>query len=107
MSSALSSVFTLDVNFDKAPDILLRVTPADRVLVLLTEPGAAAAPDGEAAFTVAKMRVRDPALETKASQATIGRTITRKVMRERAALLSQDAAADPELRAVESILSQG
>jgi adenylate cyclase len=106
MSTALSSVFTLDVIFEKAADILLRVTPADRVLVLLVEPGATPA-GGEPQFKVAKMRVRDPAVEAKATQTTIGRTITRKVMRERAALLSQDAAADPELGAVESILSQG
>ncbi len=106
MSTALSSVFTLDVIFDKAVDILLHVTPADRVLVLLAEPGTGAG-GAEPQFKVARMRVRDPALEAKATQTTIGRTITRKVMRERAALLSQDAAADPELRAVESILSQG
>ena len=107
MSTALSSVFTLDVIFEKAADILLRVTPADRVLVLLTETGDPTPPGGEVGFRVAKMKVRDPALETKATQTTIGRTITRKVMRERAALLSQDAAADPELGAVESILAQG
>jgi len=106
MSTALSSVFTLDVIFDKVVDILLHVTPADRVLVLLAEPGRGAE-GAEPQFKVARMRVRDPALEAKATQTTIGRTITRKVMRERAALLSQDASADPELRSVESILSQG
>jgi hypothetical protein len=85
MSTALSSVFTLDIIFEKAADILLRVTPADRVLVLLTEPGTTPA-GGEPQFKVAVMKVRDPALEAKATKTTIGRTITRKVMRERAAL---------------------
>jgi adenylate cyclase len=53
------------------------------------------------------MRLRRPELEAAAARITIGRTITRKVMRERSALLSQDAAADAELAAVASILSQG
>ena len=39
MSSTLSSVFNLNATFEKATDILLRVTPADRVLALLTSPG--------------------------------------------------------------------
>jgi adenylate cyclase len=107
MSTTLSSVFTLEAIFDKAADILLRVTPADRVLVLVTESGEPVAPSGDAPLKVAAMRVRRPELQTKATNATIGRTVTRKVMRERAALLSQDAAADRELAAVQSILSQG
>ena len=107
MSTALSSVFNLEAIFEKAADILLRVTPADRVLVLLTESGDGADQSGEASLKVAAMKVRRPELEAKATQTTIGRTITRKVMRERAALLSQDAAADPELAAVQSIVAQG
>ena len=102
MSTTLSSVFTLDLIFEKAADILLRATPADRVL-LLVRPGGEAV---DADLSVAAMKVRRPELATKASQATIGRTITRKVMRERAALLSQDAAADATL-ASESIVLQG
>lgn len=105
MSTTLSSVFNLDVIFEKAADILLRVTPADRVLVLITEAGAVQ--DGDAGLQVAAMKVRRPELQAKATHTTIGRTITRKVMRERAALLSQDAAADQELAAVQSIASQG
>jgi adenylate cyclase len=107
MSTTLSSVFTLDVIFEKAADILLRVTPADRVLVLVTEAGDVIAPGGEANLKVAAMRVRRPEVEARANQTTIGRTVTRKVMRERAALLSQDAAADRELASVQSIVSQG
>jgi len=38
---------------------------------------------------------------------TIGRTITRKVMKDRVALLSQDAAADEQFAGVDSIVSQG
>jgi adenylate cyclase len=53
------------------------------------------------------MKVRRPELKDRAAHTTIGRTVTRKVMRERAALLSQDAAADRELAAVQSIQLQG
>ena len=105
MSNALGSVFDLEAIIDKATDILLRVTPADRILVLLNEAGQA--PDDDMSLKVVAMKVRDPKLEAKAKQTRIGRTITRKVMRERAALLSQDAAADPEFANVQSILSQG
>src|SRR5262249_51825780 len=81
MSTALSSVFNLDDIFEKAVDILLRVTPADRVLVLLTQ--GADGPGEMPELKVAKMRVRTPALEAKATHTTIGRTVTRKVIRER------------------------
>ena len=107
MSKTLGSVFNLDAIFEKATDILLRVTPADRVLALLTDPGKGSASGEEIGLKVVSMKVRDPGLQTRASHTSIGRTITRKVMRERAALLSQDAAADPEFAAVQSILSQG
>ena len=103
LSTTLSSVFALDSIFDKAADILLRVTPADRALLLVTPGGGS---NEEADLDVAALRVRRPELQTKATRATISRTVTRKVMRERAALLSQDAAADASL-ASESILSQG
>ena len=106
LSTTLSPVFTLDVIFEKAADILLRVTPADRVLVLVTKGDVVTAAAGEADLKVAAMKVRRPELETKATQTTIGRTITRKVMRERAALLSQDAAADASL-ASESVVLHG
>ena len=106
MSTTLSSVFAPDAIFEKAADILLRATPADRVLVLVTQGGETIAAGREADLKVAAMKVRQPDLETKAIQTTIGRTITRKVMRERAALLSQDAAADATL-ASESVMLQG
>jgi len=50
---------------------------------------------------------RDEKLEAHARKMTIGRTITRKVMKDRVALLSQDAAADEQFAGVDSIVSQG
>ncbi len=109
MSKTLGSVFNLDAIFDKATEIIFRATPADRVVALLTDDGGerVSGIDDDARLHVVSMRVRDEKREAQAKQQTIGRTITRKVMRERAALLSQDAIADTEFANVHSIVSQG
>lgn len=104
MSQTLGSVFDLDLIFEKATDIIFRVTPAARVVALLRDerPGA----DSELLRPVA-MRVRDEKLTATAKSLTIGRTITRKVMQERVALLSQDVTADEQFAGVNSIIAQG
>ncbi|MEJ7712282.1 MAG: GAF domain-containing protein [Pyrinomonadaceae bacterium] len=105
MSQTLGSVFDLQTIFDKATEIIFRVTPADRVVALL-----AAEPDAQSSDVSLQpiaLRLRDEQLSAHAKNLTIGRTITRQVMRDRVALLSQDAAADERLRGVESIVSQG
>lgn len=106
MSQTLGSVFDLDAIFGKATEIIFRVTPADRVVALLAD-GGADAQSADAALQPIALRVRDEQLAVHAKNLTIGRTITRRVMRDRVALLSQDAAADERLRGVESIVSQG
>jgi adenylate cyclase len=103
MSRTLGSVFDLKSIFDKATDIIFRVTPADRVVALLNS---GSGPSNSMLQPIS-MRVRDTRLAEQAAKLSIGRTITRKVMQERVALLSQDAAADERLRGVESIVSQG
>ncbi|HEV2707476.1 MAG TPA: adenylate/guanylate cyclase domain-containing protein [Pyrinomonadaceae bacterium] len=109
MSKTLGSVFNLDAIFAKATQVIFDATPADRVVALLRdERAASAAANGdEPELRVVALRVREGGREAQAKQQTIGRTITRKVMRERAALLSQDAAADREFAGVHSIVSQG
>ena len=107
MSKALGAGFDLDRIFKMATDIIFRSTPADRVVALLadgivTEQNA----DDAKLFPIAT-RARDEKLEQHARKMTIGRTITRKVMKERVALLSQDAAADEQFAGVDSIVSQG
>src|SRR5256885_8841169 len=96
MSKALGQGFDLDKIFKKATDIIFRSTPADRVIALLTE-GAVSEQDSDDAklFPIAT-RARDEKLEAHARKMTIGRTITRKVMKDKVALLSQDAAADEQ-----------
>jgi adenylate cyclase len=105
MSKTLGSVFDLQAIFAKATDIIFRVTPADRVVALLTD--GTADENGDTALKPIATRARDERLEAHAKRLTIGRTITRKVMKDRVALLSQDAAAEAQFAGVESIVSQG
>ncbi|HLL72639.1 MAG TPA: adenylate/guanylate cyclase domain-containing protein [Pyrinomonadaceae bacterium] len=110
MSQTLGSVFDLDLIFEKATDIIFRVTPADRVVALLADEQdeeAGGDDDDDGGLRPVAMRLRDEKLATRAKSLTIGRTITRKVMRERVALLSQDAAADEQFAGVNSIIAQG
>ena len=102
MSKTLGSVFDLNAIFEKATDIIFRSTPADRVVALLAEDGRE-----DANLTPIAVRARDNKLEAHARKLSIGRTITRKVMKERVALLSQDAASDEQFAGVDSIVSQG
>jgi adenylate cyclase len=107
MSKALGSGFDLDKIFKKATDIIFRSTPADRVIALLAEGVVTEQNADEAKLFPIATRARDEKLEAFAKKMTIGRTITRKVMREKVALLSQDAAADEQFAGVDSIVSQG
>jgi adenylate cyclase len=104
MSKTLGSVFDLNAIFEKATDIIFRSTPADRVVALLAEDGNNG---DDANLTPIAVRARDNKLEAHARRLSIGRTITRKVMRDRVALLSQDAASDEQFAGVDSIVSQG
>jgi adenylate cyclase len=103
MSKTLGSVFDLNAIFEKATDIIFRSTPADRVVALIAETDGAE----DANLTPIAMRARDNTLEAHARKLSIGRTITRKVMKDRVALLSQDAASDEQFAGVDSIVSQG
>ncbi|HLA10290.1 MAG TPA: adenylate/guanylate cyclase domain-containing protein [Pyrinomonadaceae bacterium] len=106
MSKTLGSVFDLDAIFAKATDVIFRSTPADRVVALLAEGDGSTSPEDQELNPIA-MRARDEKLEDHARRLSIGRTITRKVMKDKVALLSQDAAADEQFAGVDSIVSQG
>jgi adenylate cyclase len=106
MSKTLGSVFDLDAIFAKATDIIFRSTPADRVVALLAE-GNGTEDLEDLNLNPIAMRARDQKLNDHARKLTIGRTITRKVMKDRVALLSQDAASDEQFAGVDSIVSQG
>src|SRR5262252_2331016 len=107
MSKALGSGFDLDRIFKMATDIIFRSTPADRVVALLSDGLVTDQNADDAKLFPIATRARDEKLEAHARKMTIGRTITHKVMKDRVALLSQDAAADEQFAGVDSIVSQG
>ncbi len=106
MSKSLGTVFDLKEIFEKATDLIFRGTPADRVVALLADETL----DGKildySMFPLA-VRTRDEKIAKLTEKLTLSRTITQKVMREKVALLSQDATTDAQFLGAESIVSQG
>jgi adenylate cyclase len=106
MSKTLGTVFDLKEIFVKATDLIFRGTPAERVVALLADETI----DGKildySLYPIA-VRARDAKLENLTEKLTISRTITQKVMRDKVALLSQDAKTDAQFGGAESIVAQG
>ncbi|MEP6946463.1 MAG: adenylate/guanylate cyclase domain-containing protein [Acidobacteriota bacterium] len=106
MSKTLGTVFDLKEIFEKATDLIFRGTPADRVIALLADETV----DGKildySLFQIGS-KSRDADIERLTDSMTVSRTITQKVMREKVALLSQDAKTDEAFSGAESIVSQG
>lgn len=106
MSRVLGTVFDLKEIFERATDLIFRGTPADRVVALLADESLEGKILGYSLYPIA-VRTRDKNLETLTEKLTISRTITQKVMREKVALLSQDARTDEQFIGSNSIVSQG
>ena len=105
-SKMLGTVFDLEEIFEKATDLIFRGTPADRVVALLAEESR----DGkiiENSLYQIGAKTRDVSFEKLTEKLTVSRTITKKVMDERVAILSQDAKTDEQFQGAESIVSQG
>ncbi|MBX3244142.1 MAG: FHA domain-containing protein [Acidobacteria bacterium] len=106
MSRSLGTIFDLKSIFEKATDLIFRGTPADRVVALLADETL----DGrilDYSLVPLAVKTRDENLDKLTDTMTVSRTITQKVMREKVALLSQDAKTDEQFSGVESIVSQG
>lgn len=106
MSRSIGTVFDLKEIFEKATDLIFRGTPADRVVALIADETL----DGKIlhySLVPLAVKTRDERLDKLTEKLTISRTITQKVMREKVALLSQDAKMDEQFRLAESIVSQG
>ncbi len=106
MSKTLGTVFDLKEIFEKATDLIFRGTPADRVVALLADETV----DGKILdYSLSQIgaRTRDESIDELTEKLTISRTITTKVMREKVALLSQDAKTDEQFQGADSIVSQG
>jgi adenylate cyclase len=106
MSKSIGTVFDLKEIFEKATDLIFRGTPSDRVVALIADETI----DGKildySLFPIA-VRTRDENTDKITSKLTISRTITQKVMREKVAVLSQDARTDDQFLGSDSIVSQG
>jgi len=106
MSKTLGTVFELEEIFEKATDLIFRGTPADRVVALPAEE----TKDGkivEKSLYQVGVKTRDASFEKLTAKLAVSRTITRKVMHDRVAILSQDAKTDEQFHGAESIVSQG
>lgn len=106
MSRSLGTVFDLKEIFEKATDLIFRGTPADRVVALLADETI----DGrilDYSLVPVGIKTRDANVDALTEKLTISRTITQKVMREKVALLSQDAKTDEQFLGAESIVAQG
>lgn len=105
LNKTFNSVFNLAAIFDKATDIILRVTPADRVVALLgTE---SPITNGFESLHPVGIKTRREAYHNGAKPITVSRTILTKALDERVAVLSQDAAADAQFAQAKSVISQG
>ena len=106
MSKTLGTVFELEEIFEKATDLIFRGTPADRVVALLAEE----TKDGQIVENTLYQigaKTRDASFEKLTEKLTVSRTITQRVMKDRVAILSQDAKTDEQFQGAESIVSQG
>ena len=106
MSKTLGTVFELEEIFEKATDLIFRGTPADRVVALLAEDTPSGKTDTEKLYQIGA-KTRDASFEKLTEKLTVSRTITKKVMSEGVAILSQDAKTDEQFQGAESIVSQG
>ena len=105
MSQTLGTVFELKAIFEKATDLIFRGTPADRVVALLVQDDS----NGSEPRSLDQIasRTRNEKLAELTEKLTVSRTITQKVIRDRVAVLSQDARADEQFQGADSIVSQG
>ncbi len=106
MSKSIGTIFDLKEIFEKATDLIFRGTPADRVVALIADETV----DGKildySLFPIA-VKTRDEITDKLTEKLTISRTITQKVMKEKVAMLSQDAKTDEQFLGADSIVSQG
>ncbi|HEX8129508.1 MAG TPA: adenylate/guanylate cyclase domain-containing protein [Pyrinomonadaceae bacterium] len=105
LNKTFNSVFNLTAIFDKATDIILRVTPADRVVALLGNESPIT--NGFESLSPIGIKARREIFNPGAKPISVSRTILTKALDERVALLSQDAAADAQFAGANSVIAQG
>jgi adenylate cyclase len=99
LNQMLGADFSLEAIFTKVSEIVFRLTPADRFLVLLRD-----AETGE--LNRAATEFRNPERAKAGGEITISRTVVDRVIKERVSLLSLDTGADQRLVSAKSIIMQ-
>ncbi len=99
LNQMLGSDFSKEDIFKKVSEMVFRLTPADRFLVLLKD-----ANTGELATVAAEFR--NPAGPQAREQVTISKTVVDRVMAERVSLLSFDTQSDERFLQAKSIVMQ-
>jgi adenylate cyclase len=99
LNQMLGSDFSQEDIFKKVSEMVFRLTPADRFLVLLRDGGA-----GELATVAAEFR--NPDSSQVREQITISKTVVDRVMTERLSLLSFDTQSDERFSTAKSIVMQ-
>jgi adenylate cyclase len=97
LNQMLGSDFSLEAIFKKVSEMVFRLTPADRFLVLLKDADTGAVSTEAAEFRYSQK----PGVEI-----TISRTVVDRVMAERVSLLSFDTQSDERLAQAKSIVLQ-
>ncbi len=99
LNRLLASVFSLDDIFEKVSELLFRLTPAERFVVLLGE-------ESEIdSLSNILVRIRPGTAEGERDM-PISRTVVKRVVAEKLSLLSLDALHDERLLSAESIVAQ-
>ena len=99
LNQMLGSDFSQEDIFKKVCDMVFRLTPADRFLVLLKDGGT-----GE--LTTVAAEFRNPDGSQSRGEITISKTVVDRVMSERISLLSFDTKSDERFLAAQSIVMQ-
>ena len=99
LNQMLGSDFSQEDIFKKVSEMVFRLTPADRFLVLLKDGGS-----GELATVAAEFR--NPESSQARGQITISKTVVDRVMSERLSLLSFDTQSDERFSTAKSIVMQ-
>ncbi|RPI28336.1 MAG: FHA domain-containing protein [Acidobacteria bacterium] len=98
LNRLLASVFSIDDIFEKVSELLFRLTPAERFVVLLGQ-------ESEIdSLSKIHVRIRPGTVETE-REMPISRTVVKRVVAERLSLLSLDALHDERLLSADSIVA--
>jgi adenylate cyclase len=99
LNQLLGSNFSQETIFKKVSEMVFRLTPADRFLVLLKD-------GGERDLTTVAAEFRDPGSSPPQGQMTISKTVVDRVMADRVSLLSFNTLSDARFVQAQSIVMQ-